>query len=175
MRGNGEEHTIKILEVGELDPLPHAQHVTRRTQTIDQNPDIPGIQRAQRLRLFRAAVAIRADGRADIRPSGNDARHDHETEREQRHGADGAAKPQHLAVGDQNDCQVFEDGVDGDAEELQGLGRCVDHGDEQQRDGEPFARFVDIEVAICYNLCRFAELDGDNTNDVLYFFFRAIS
>lgn len=125
-------HTIKILEIGELDALPHAQDVTRRTQTINQNPDIPGIQRAECLRLLRAAVAIRADGRADICPGGHDTRDHHETEREQRHGADGAAKPQHLAVGDQDDCQVLEDCVDGDAEELEGLGRGVDHGDEQQ-------------------------------------------
>lgn len=165
---NGEGRTIKILKVGELDPLPHAQHVTRGTQAVDQDPDIPGVQRAQCLRLLRAAVAIRADGRADVRPRGNDTRHHHETEREQRHGADRAAKPQHLAVGDQDDCQVLEDGVDGDAEELEGLGRGVDHGDEQQRDGEPFARLVDVEVAICYNFCRFAELDSDDADDVLF-------
>lgn len=165
--GGGGGHTIEILKVGDLDAFLHAQDVARGTQAVDQNPDVAGVQRAQRLGLFGAAVAILTDGGADIRPGGHDTRDHHETEGEQGHGTDGAAEPQHLAVGDQDDCQVLENGVDGDAEELEGLGRGVDHGDEQQRDGEPFPRLVDIEVAICYYFCGFAELNGDDADDVL--------
>ncbi len=35
----------------------------------------------------------------------------HETERNERERRDGTAEPQHLAVGDQDDGQVLEDGV----------------------------------------------------------------
>lgn len=127
-----KQRTIKILKVGELDSLPHAQHVTRRTQAIDQNPNIAGIQGTQRQGLFGAAVTIRADGCTDVGPGGHNTRQHHEAKGEESHRADGAAKPQDFAVGDQDDCQVLEDCVDGDAEELEGLGRGVYHGDEQQ-------------------------------------------
>jgi hypothetical protein len=73
----------------------------------------------------------------DVSPSRNDGAHDHETEGEKRHGCDGASEPEHLSICDQDDCQVLEDGVDRDGEELEGPCARVDHADEEEGDGEP--------------------------------------
>lgn len=42
----------------------------------------------------------------------------HETKRNEGERRDGTAEPKHLAVSDEDDCQVFEDGVHGDGEVL---------------------------------------------------------
>ena len=84
----------------------------------------------------------------NVRPRSNDGAKDHEAEAQQGHACDGSAEPQHLAVCDQDDGQVLENGVDGNGQVLQGLGRGVDHADEEERDGEPLLRFVAVEVSV---------------------------
>jgi hypothetical protein len=73
----------------------------------------------------------------DVCPCGDQGRENHETKGEEGGSGDAAAEPQNLTVGDQDDGQVLEDGVDGDGEVLQGLRRRVDHADEEEGDGEP--------------------------------------
>ena len=73
----------------------------------------------------------------DIAPRRDDGGEHDESEGEERHGRDAAAEPEDLAVGDQDDGQVLEDGVDGDGEVFDCPGCCVDHGDEEEGDGEP--------------------------------------
>jgi len=74
----------------------------------------------------------------DIGPGGDDGGEDHEAEGDKGHGGDGPAEPEDFAVGDQDNGEVLEDGVDGDGEELQGFGAGVDHADEEEGDGEPW-------------------------------------
>lgn len=78
-------------------------------------------------------------GVLNVGPGGNDGAENHEAERTQSHGSDGASEPKHLSVCDQDDGQVLEDGVDGDGEELDGPGARVDHADQEEGDGEPCA------------------------------------
>jgi hypothetical protein len=74
----------------------------------------------------------------DIRPRRNDRAEDHETKGEEGHICDGAAEPEDFAIGDQNDCQVLENGVDGDGKEFEGLRAGVNHADEEEGDREPY-------------------------------------
>jgi hypothetical protein len=67
----------------------------------------------------------------------------------------------------EDDGQVLEDGVDGDAEELQGLAAGVDHADQQEGDGEPFSRLVGVEVAELCNAHGLECLDCDDADDAL--------
>ena len=103
----------------------------------------------------------------NIRPGGNHTTQHHEPEAEQGHARHAAAEPQHLAVRDEDDGQVLEDGVDGDAEVLQGFEGGVDHADEEEGDGEPFARFVRIEIAVFDEAHGFAGGDGEDAHGVL--------
>lgn len=73
----------------------------------------------------------------NVGPSRNDGAEDHQSEGEQGHGGDGAAEPEHLTVGDQDDGQVLEDGVDGNREVFERPGTGVDHADEEESNGEP--------------------------------------
>ena len=74
---------------------------------------------------------------ADIRPGRDDGREHHEAEGEERHARHGATKPEDFTVGDENNGQVLEDGVDGDGKVFEGPGRGIDHADEKEGDGEP--------------------------------------
>lgn len=103
----------------------------------------------------------------DVGPSRNDGAEDHKAEAQQGHAGDRSAEPEHLAVCDQNNCQVLEDGVDGDAEELEGLATGVDHANEQEGDGEPFPRLVCVEVAEFGDAHNLERLDCDDTDDAL--------
>jgi hypothetical protein len=53
----------------------------------------------------------------NIRTSRNDRTRDHQPEREEGNSRDGATEPQDFSVGDEDGCQVLEDGVYGDGEE----------------------------------------------------------
>jgi hypothetical protein len=103
----------------------------------------------------------------NVRPRSNDGAKDHEAEAQQGHACDGSAEPQHLAVCDQDDGQVLEDGVDGNAEELQGLAAGVNHADQQKGDGEPFSRLVGVEVAELCNAHGLECLNCDDADDAL--------
>nr|POE56643.1 hypothetical protein CFP56_33615 [Quercus suber] len=88
------------------------------------------------------------EGMLNVTPRSDHAADDHQTEGQKSHWRDTAAEPQHLAVGDQDDGQILEDGVDGDAEVLQSLGGCVDHADEEKCDGSPFPGLFGVEITV---------------------------
>jgi len=73
----------------------------------------------------------------DVRPGGNQGTEHHKAEGEESQRGDRATEPKDLAVSDQDNSQVLEDGIDGDRKELKGLGAGVDHADQQKSDREP--------------------------------------
>jgi hypothetical protein len=162
--------TVKVLEVGELDALAHAQHVRGRAEAVDQHPDVSRVESRDLVGCL-ASQSISGVGRecvGDVSPCRNDGAEDHKAEAQQGHACDGSAEPQHLAVCDQDDGQVLEDGVDGDAQELQRLAAGVDHADQQEGDGEPFPRLVGVEVAELCNAHGLECLDCYDADDALY-------
>ena len=162
--------TVKVLEVGELDALAHAQHVRGRAEAVDQHPHVARVE-SRNLVGSLTSQSISGVGREcvrDVRPCSNDRAEDHQAEAQQGHACNGSSKPQHLAVCDQNNRQILEDGVDGDAEELQGLAAGVDHADQQEGDGEPFSRLVGVEVAELCNAHSLECLDCDDADNALY-------
>ena len=77
----------------------------------------------------------------NIGPSSNNGTGDHQSERKQSETCNSrTAKPEDFPISDQNDGQVIEDGVDGNREELQGLGAGEDHSDKEKSNGEPWMR-----------------------------------
>jgi hypothetical protein len=161
--------TVKVLEVGELDALAHAQHVRGRAEAVDQHPDVARVESRDLVGCLtsQGVAGVGRERVGDVRPCSNNRAEDHQAEAQQGHACDGAAEPQHLAVCDQDDGQVLEDGVDGDAEELQGLAAGVDHADQQEGDGEPFSRLVGVEVAELCNAHGLECLDCDDADDAL--------
>jgi hypothetical protein len=167
---NRETLTVKVLEVGELDALAHAQHVRGGAEAVDQHPHVARVESRDLVGCLAGQSSISGVGRegvGDVRPGCDDGAEDHEAEAQQGHARDGSAEPQHLAVCDQDDGQVLEDGVDGDAEELQGLAAGVDHADQQEGDGEPFSRLVSVEVAELCNAHGLECLDCNDADDAL--------
>lgn len=120
--------TIEILEVRQLNPLPHSQHERRRAQTIDTHPHIPRMQRLQLITCDRT-IPIATKSMLNIGPSRDHTRQNHQPKREQSHPGDRAAKPKDLTVCDEDDGHVFEDGVDWNGEVLDRFGTGVDHRD----------------------------------------------
>jgi hypothetical protein len=135
-QGQGKKRTVKVLEVGQLDALAHAEHVGRGAQAVDHHPDITSIQSGN----LATGIAAALNGVLNVGPSGDDGAENHQTEGEEGHVGDGATEPEDLTIGDQDNGQVLEDGIDGDGEELEGLGAGVDHADQQESDGEPYQR-----------------------------------
>lgn len=74
----------------------------------------------------------------DVGPGCNDGAQNHQSKGEQGKTSDRATKPQHLSVRDENDCQILEDGVHRDRQELESLGTRVDHANQQQRNRKPY-------------------------------------
>ncbi len=132
----GEVRTVKVLEVGQLNTLAHAKHVGRGAEAIDHHPDVASIESGD----LAAGITAALNGMLDVGPGGDDGAENHQAEGEEGHVGDRATEPEDLTIGDQNDGQVLEDGVDGDGEELEGLGAGVDHADQQKRNGEPYPR-----------------------------------
>lgn len=131
--------TVEIFKVGQLDPLPHAQNERRVTQAIHEHPDVARIQRGQLGRSLMTRMSVVLKRVSDVGPRRNDGAQNHEPEREQGQSGDRAAKPKHLAVRDQDDGEVLEDGVDRDRQKLKGFAPRVDHADKQDRDWKPYA------------------------------------
>jgi hypothetical protein len=127
--------TVKVLEVCQLDALAHAEDVTGAAEAVQGHPDVARVQGGDLVAGGRARVA--GQSVLDVCPCSDEGREDHETKGEESGSGDAAAEPQDLTVGDQDDGQVLENGVNGDGEVLQGLGRRVDHADEEEGDGEP--------------------------------------
>jgi len=132
--------TVVVLEVHLLDNLAHAQHIGRGANNVHAHPGVAGVQGGESSRGLGRVSAV--DGGLDISPGGNDGAEHHQSEGQQGEGRHAAAEPEDLAVCNDDDGQVLEDGVDGDGEELEGLGAGVDHADEEQRDGEPWVADV---------------------------------
>jgi hypothetical protein len=132
-----ELRTVKVLEVCQLDALAHAEDVAGAAEAVQGHPDVTRVQGGDLVAGGRAGVA--GESVLDICPCSDEGREDHETEGEEGGSGDAAAEPQNLTVGDQDDGQVLENGVDGNGEVLQRLGRRVDHADEEKGDGEPCA------------------------------------
>lgn len=130
--------TVKILEVGQLNALLHAQNVGGSAEAVEHHPQVSGVQGRHGIDSGLSGLAHAGQSVLDIGPGGNDGAEDHQAEGEESHWCDSAAEPEHLAICDQNDCQVLEDGVDGDREELEGPRAGVDHADEEEGDGEPW-------------------------------------
>lgn len=128
------ELTVKVLEVGQLNALAHVQAVERSANAVGHHPDITSIQS----RNFGASICSGCKRMLDIGPSSNNGTDNHQTEREQSETSDSrTAEPENLSVSDQNDSQVFEDGVDGNREELQSLGARENHSNKEKSNGEP--------------------------------------
>lgn len=144
------ELTVKVLEVGQLDALAHAQHERGAADAVEHHPQVARVQGGHGLGRRGGLVPTRHAGQRvlDVGPRGDDGAEDHEAEGEERHGRHRAAEPEHLAVRDQDDGQVLEDGVHGDGQEFQRPGAGVDHADEEERDGEPCLLAVRSVLAI---------------------------
>lgn len=56
-------------------------------------------------------MPVALESMLNVRPSGDDGAENHEPKREERHSRDRSPKPQNLSVSDQDDCEIFEDGV----------------------------------------------------------------
>ena len=127
------EHTVKVLEVGQLDPLAHSQNVRGCAETVDQHPDVPSVQSRDPSSSIRILKRM-----FDISPRGDDGAEHHQTKGEKRKTRHRATEPQHFSVCNEDDSQVFENGVDGDREELKRLGASVDHTNQKQSNREPY-------------------------------------
>ena len=136
------KRTVKVLEVGQLDALAHAEDIGGAAEAVEHHPDVAGVESGDL--VVGDAAGVGGQSVLDIGPGSNDGGENHETEGEKSHAGDAAAEPQNLAVGNQDDGQVLEDGVDGDGEVLQSLGRGVDHADKEDRDGEPWREKLEL-------------------------------
>ena len=74
----------------------------------------------------------------DVCPSRDDGTQDHKSEGEKSHGCDRAAEPKNLAVCDQDDRQILEDGVDGNRQIFESFCTGIDHSDEEDGYREPW-------------------------------------
>ena len=92
-------HGVEVLEVGQLDSLSHEENEGGGGEAVQGHPEVADVE------VHRAAGVGVAVG-------GDDGREHHEDEGAERHRGHLAAEPQDLAVGDQDDGQVLEDGVD---------------------------------------------------------------
>lgn len=127
------EHTVKVLEVGQLDPLAHSQDVRRCAETVDQHPDVPRVQSRDPSGSIRILKRMFYIG-----PCGDDGAEHHQTKGEKGKTRHRTTEPQHLSVRNEDDSQVLEDGVNGDREELKRLGTGVDHTNQKQSNREPY-------------------------------------
>lgn len=159
---NALQLTVKVLEVGQLDPFPHAEHESSRAKAVQGHPDVPCVQSSNLLgRLAGNGIpSVCSQCMRNISPGSDDTTGNHESKGEESHSTNRSSKPQHLAVCDEDNGQVLEDGVYGNAEELQRFDRSVDHANEEKRDGKPLAGLIGVEVAVCDEPHGFACCNG---------------
>lgn len=138
------KHGIPILKVHLLDDLAHAQEVRGSEKDIESHPSVTGVESGHLISTVGAgagksrARSIGGEGVLNVGPGGDDGGEDHEAEGEEGGWGDRAAEPEDLAVGNDDDGQVLEDGVDWDGKELEGFGGGVDHADEEEGDWKPW-------------------------------------
>lgn len=185
MIGERLERTVKVLEIRKLDTLAHAKSVRGSAKAVAHHPNIAGVQGRD---LISGSIAA-LKSVCDIGPRSNDRAENHQAEGEKSHGRDGTAEPEDLTVGNEDDSQVLEDGIDGNREELKSLCAGVDHANKEERDGEPYYQrdlvhcvkmvdeIVDViltfpglilaEVTVSDKFRRLASLNGDDTDNRL--------
>ena len=124
------KHRVPILEPGHLDPLSHGEHIGGREETVQPHPQVADVEVGEQgtgrtnegqlgtRRRVEGSSVLGDHGVVNVGPGGDDGRTDHEEERDEGETGDVSAEPDDLAVCDQDDGQVLEDGVDGDREEL---------------------------------------------------------
>lgn len=134
----GGKRTVPILEVHLVDNLAHAQNVRSRAENVHGHPEVTGIQSRKSISIASSSAVVTRDSALDISPGSNHRAQNHETERREGDGCDGTTKPENLAIGNGDDGQVLEDGVDRHGEVLQSLGACVDHTNEDERNWVPW-------------------------------------
>lgn len=74
----------------------------------------------------------------DVGPGGDNRTKHHQAKREKRKTGHRATEPQHFSVGNEDDGQVLENGVDRDRQELERLRTGVNHTDQEQSDRKPY-------------------------------------
>ena len=136
-RGRQKILTVEVLKVGQLDPLAHAQDEGGVAQAIDQHPDVAAIKGRYPRGSLGARGSMAVQGMLDVRPRSDDGAHHHQPEGDQGQTRDRASEPKHLAIRDEDDGKVLEDGVDRDREELKSLASSVDHSDQEEGNREP--------------------------------------
>lgn len=70
--------TIKVLEVGQLDSLAHAQHVAGAAETIEEHPHVAGVQSRDLVGSFGTRMAKVLKGVLNVCPCSNDRAHNHQ-------------------------------------------------------------------------------------------------
>lgn len=78
-----------------------------------------------------------------------------------------ASKPNDFAVRNQDDGQVFENGVDGDAQELERFGSSVNDRYEECRDGKPGLGVLHVKVSKVDDPEPFHHVHGSTADDGL--------
>lgn len=165
---NGHEHevirirTVKVLEVGKLDALPHAEQVCSRAEAVHHHPSVASIECRDLLAAASASQSV-----LNVCPRSNDRAEDHQAKGEQSHWCDVSAKPDDLTICNENNCQILEDGIDGNAEILQRLGRGIDHADKEEGDWKPLLGLFCVEVAELSISNKLQCLDSHDTDNTL--------
>ena len=136
--------TIEVLEVGQLDAFPHAQNVGSSADAIEHHPQVSGIERGNGVRGRICSISNPSQRMLNIRPGRNDRAGNHQSEGKEGHWRDGTSEPQNLSICDQDDCEILEYSVNRDREELKRLGAGVNHADEKEGDGKPYAVLVHV-------------------------------
>ena len=73
-------HTVKVLEVGELNSLAHPKHVSGAAEAVEKHPHITRIEGRDLGRGLIASVTEVLKSVLDICPCGDDGADNHETE-----------------------------------------------------------------------------------------------
>ena len=111
----------------------------------------------------------------DVRPGSNDGRQDHQGKGEESEHGHASSEPNDLAICNEDNGKILEDGVDGNVEVLECLGSSPDRENKQGRDGSPcscvaitpLAQF-DESGALCCDDTAYAYDGLDEKNDEVH-------
>lgn len=87
MRVELQELTVKVLEVGELYALPHAENVGSRGKAVEGHPEVSSVEGRDSV-LGSIGDVVAGQGVLDISPRGHDGAEHHQAEGAQSHGCD---------------------------------------------------------------------------------------
>lgn len=151
-------HSVKVLKVGQLDSNSHVQDERSRGKTVGKHPKIAKVQRIHVvLSLDTCGVTVCGKNRGE----------DHQQKGAQGHCGDLTAKPQNFTVGNQNDGQVLEDGVNWNRQVHQSLRGGVDHSNEKKSNRKPLLGLILVELSVSDDTELLQSADGENTNNTL--------